>query len=168
MTKEFESMARLIAERSDRAFVFENIALGSGKPGGERADFIVLHPSGLYLLLTQEWNGIVSGNEAAEHWVIRTADGTVAYMDDPAGKCRRQAELLSKKCKGISNYLKMVIVHGNESHIAEMNTWEDLQVLSLAEFLEQVSVWDELPVTVPGPARDSLKKQLTMLQIFSK
>lgn len=150
------------------AQVFRDIYLDSKRGKGAKADFLILHKTGIYMVLTLNYDCMIYGNEGANQWLLKYDDGETDYFPSPTQQLHENVELLNKKCRGIGPYVKPVIVFSEESRIVELKLTSNVQACGEALFLAGMLSKEYEQEIIPASTRDQFAKQLKMLELLSK
>ena len=150
------------------ARVYRDIYLDSKRGKGAKADFLILHKTGLYLVLTLNHACMVYGDEKADRWVLKYQDGQTEYFENPVRTALDNAALLDRKCRGMGQYVKPVILFCDEAHIVEMKVESNVAVETADLFLSNMMVQEYAKDIIPPATRDQLAKQLQLLEMLSK
>lgn len=147
---------------------FQNIWLDSKRGKGAKADLIVLHASGLYLIELEHQPGRVYGNGKRMNWVLRKDDGTTAFFPNPVVRVKKSAELLARKCNGTGDYIQPVVIFSEESLLSQVPKDGDVRICNADDFPIILHMQKGGRARVPAELRDTFAKQLKMLELLSK
>lgn len=163
-----EQLLSGISEKVPDARIFEQIRLDSRRENGERADIILLHRTGVYVILLLDLDGMLYGSESTGQWKLKQEDGSVEYLSDPVAKAKKHCDLLSRKARGIGDYLRPVILYGDKTWVVDNQLSSPVTFSGPDYFLSELLLHQGDADVVPAPKRDAFAKQLTMLQMLSK
>lgn len=149
------------------ARVFENIRLDSRR-GGETADLILLHRTGVYVLLLLDLDGMLYGSESTGQWKLKEQDGSVQYLPDPIQKAQQHCSLLSKKARGIGDFLIPAVVYGNNTWVVDSQVSSPVTFSGPEYFLSELLLREQGSDFISAKQRDVFAKQLAMLQMLSR
>lgn len=163
-----EKLLSGISGKVPDARVFEQIRLDSKRENGERADIILLHRTGVYVILLLDLDGMLYGSESTGQWKLKHEDGSVEYLSDPVARAKKHCDLLSRKARGIGDYLRPVILYGDNTWVVDSQVSSPVTFSGPDYFLSELLLHQGDADVVPAPKRDAFAKQLTMLQMLSK
>lgn len=157
-----------IAQTVPDARVFTDIQLDSRRgEDGERANLVVLHRSGVYLIDLLDLSGMLYGSSATGQWKLKQNDGSETYITDPVQRCLQQEQFLSRKARGIGPYLRPVILYGDDTWIVDCTVDPSVSFSGVSLFLSELMLRSHDKEVIPAAQRDIFAKQLTMLQMLS-
>lgn len=164
-----EELKQSLQGKAPSAHVYQNLSLDSQRGKGRKADLLVLHKTGIYLVLCREYTGFVYGKKTAKYWVQRDEEGKGDYFPNPVLEAEQAVAALEKKCRGISAYIHPVVVHGDNDRIVDMDVSSDDLTFCSKDFFLATFMLREFEKELIDPAtRDTFIKQFTMLQMLSK
>lgn len=156
-----------LSKKVPDARIFENIRLDSRR-GGESADLILLHRTGVYVLLLLDLDGMLYGSESTGQWSLKSKEGSVQYLPDPIQKSRKHCDLLSKKARGIGDYLIPAVIYGENTWVVDSQVSSPVTFSGPEYFLSKLLLREQGEDFVSARQRDVFAKQLTMLQMLSR
>lgn len=163
-----EQLLSEVSEKIPDARVFEHIRLDPKRNDGETADIILLHRTGVYVILLLDLEGMLYGSEATGQWNLKHQDGTVDYIPDPISRAQQHCVLLSRKVRGIGEYLKPVILYGDNTWVVDSQVSSPVTFSGPQYFLSEILLQERNEDFVPAQKRDRFAGQLTMLEMLSQ
>lgn len=157
-----------ISKKVPDARIFERIRLDSNRENGEIADIILLHRTGVYVILLLDLDGMLYGSEATGQWKLKYKNGSEEYLSDPIQKAKLHCELLSRKARGIGDYLIPVILYGEDTWVVDSQLSSQINFSGPDYFISEIKLRERNDDFVSAPNRDMFRKQLMMLQMLSQ
>ena len=165
-----EYMLTALSEKAPSARVFSNITLDGKRGKGLKADLLIVHKTGIYPVYYCDKEGYVYGAESAKCWILRSNEGEGDYFTNPLITARQATEALLSKCRGIEpRFVKPIVLYSDNTNIVDVSIkGTDIAFCGEEYFLAQFLLKEYEDEVVDAPTRDTIIKQFTMLQLFSK
>lgn len=157
-----------LKEKCPTARYFQDLYLDSTRGKDAKADCLIVHRTGVYMLYLMNYDCMIYANEKANRWLMKYEDGESEYFKSPIEILQKNISLLNKKCRGMGEHVIPVIICSEDTRIVEMKLESDVPVVGLELFLSTMKLKEYEKEIIPAKQRDLWCKQLQMLEMLSK